>query len=136
MLCDTSTQHPQARAGRCSHAICGQRQVRKPPKMTNAVKAKWRMTRLSASSDQIIGVAPDEALQTINGLGVACASGGDHTCSEHPSHAIEGFLEGLQTAGERKTHVTWCTETGPGNYRNTGFIEQHLGELTVIAAAK
>ena len=44
--------------------------------------------------------APDEVSRRGNGLGVLCASGGNHTRGEYPRHALERFLEGLQTAGE------------------------------------
>ena len=51
MLCDTSTQQPQASAGRCRKGIQRQRHDRKPPHTTKAVNAKWRTTRASASNE-------------------------------------------------------------------------------------
>src|SRR5580658_7616358 len=105
MLCDTSTQHPHTSAGRCRKMSFGQRQVRKPPKMTKPLKPKWRTTSASARDDQSTGLRP------LARVALARGSGGDHAAFEHPCHALERLLEDRQTRGERQAHVSRGAET-------------------------
>lgn len=68
-------------------------------------------------------------------MSVPCALG-SASVIEYAPHAFHGLLELLHAAGKRQADVAGRTESGAGNHRNTGLIEQDLGELVVISATE
>src|SRR4029077_6073224 len=116
MAPESSIQHPQASAGRCQAAMKGQRQLRKPPKMTKLVKPKCTTTSASARRDHSIARPVSSAL---------C---GD-ALHEQAADAGQRLLERLHAAGKREPHMVGRAEARARYHGDAGIIQQQLREL-------